>query len=364
VNDVELLALHRELVATRSVSGEEAAIAGLVHDRLAAAGATVERIGDCVIATAGRGPVFCLNSHLDTVPPGAGWTRDPWVPVAEDGMVFGLGSNDAKASVAAMMAAFLRLAARPEELGVTVLLMLVSGEELNGAGTSSTLAELAARGVRPAAVLVGEPTGLDLAVAQKGLLILELAEKGQACHAAHARALGATNALRVLARDLVALDAIDLGDAHPELGPVTLEPTVVKGGVARNAVPGEASCILDVRTNPGAHGGELVRRLGAAIEGELRVISERLRPCAIPPDHPFVRAVHSVRPEARLFGSRGVSDLVFFADVPGIKVGPGRTERSHTADEFVLEAELLDGASFYELAVRACGSGLAGGGWS
>ena len=353
MTDEELLALHREIVAVRSVSGEEGALRDFIAGRLSAAGVEPVCIGDNLVALSGSGSRVCLNSHLDTVPPCPGWSRDPLRPEVEGGRVYGLGSNDAKASVAAMLAAFLRLRSGPAPGGGGVMLAFTVQEEVGGRGAEVLVPELAARGLTPAAVVVGEPTGLDIAVAQKGLLILELRGAGRACHAAHGRALGAPNAIRKLARDLVALDAIDLGPDHPELGPVTIEPTLVTGGTARNAVPAEASCILDVRTNPTEASGRLLGRMQAVVQGDLRVVSDRLVPCEIEPAHPLVQVAREARPEARTFGSRSLSDLVFFAGTPGIKVGPGSTERSHTADEFVYEREIVAGAAFYERLVRA-----------
>jgi acetylornithine deacetylase len=154
---------------------------------------------------------------------------------------------------------------------------------------------------------------------------------------------------------------VDLGPAHPRLGPVTLEPTMARGGTARNMVPAEASCVLDVRTNPELAPEEIVARLRAAVSGELRVASARLRPYEIADDHPLVRAALAARPQARTFGSRGLSDLVFFTGIPGIKVGPGSSERSHTPDEFILEEEVLEGARFYERLVLGCRSFLGEG---
>lgn len=354
MNDADLLALHREMIAIPSLSGQEGPLASYLERRLADAGVQTHRLGNSLYAVAGRGSVVCLNSHLDTVPASPSWTRPPHEPTVVDGRVFGLGSNDAKASVAAMTAAFLRLARRREELGVRVLLALSAEEEIGSKGTEVLVPELVRQGLKPDAVIVGEPTDLHVATAQKGLLVLELCAKGQACHAAHGRALGAANALRTLARDLVALEGADLGPSHPRLGPVTLEPTMAKGGTARNMVPAEASCILDVRTNPQLPPGEIVALLRAVISGELRVISDRLRPCEIAPDHPLVAAALHARPEARTYGSRGLSDLVFFSGIPGIKVGPGSSERSHTPDEYVLESEVIEGAQFYEKVVLAC----------
>lgn len=363
MTDAELLALHREIVSIPSVSHDEDALCAFLIEFLAARGVVAERYGNSLFAVFGEsamvragaapvGPTVCLCSHLDTVPATPAWTRARHEVAVEDGRVYGLGSNDAKASVAAMIAAFLRVRDRGDR--ARVLLALTAEEEVGGKGAEALVPELARRGLTPDAVIVGEPTGLDIAIAQKGLLVLELIARGQSCHAAHGRSLGATNAIHALARDLVALSSVPLGPAHPELGPVTVEPTMLQGGAARNMVPGEASCVLDVRVNPEPGNAEVLAVLRAAVEGELRVLSDRLHPCAIDADHPLVRAALEARPKAELFGSRGLSDLVFFRDIPGIKVGPGRTERSHTPDEYVLESEILEGARFYERAVLAC----------
>lgn len=169
------------------------------------------------------------------------------------------------------------------------------------------------------------------------------------------------NAIIELAHDLVALAGVDLGPAHPKLGPVTVEPTIVTGGTARNMVPAAASCILDVRINPEPGPDAIVARLQAAVSGEVRVLSNRLRPYEISEGHPLVKAALDARPGARTFASRGLSDLVFFSGIPGIKVGPGSSERSHTPDEYVLESEVLEGAAFYERIVRECRAFLVDG---
>ncbi len=365
MTDEELLLLHRQIVGIPSVSRAEGDLCDFLEEwlRARAGAAAVRRIGNNLFAACGREPFLCLNTHIDTVPPAPGWTRDPWEPVREDGRVYGLGSNDAKASVAAMIAAFLRLEKRAGagdlgagNLGAGVLLALASEEETGGAGTEALLPELRRWGFDPEAAIVGEPTGLDIAVAQKGLLILELRAHGRACHAAHGRALAAVNAVRLLARDLAALDSVGLGETHPLLGPASLEPTIVSGGTARNMIPAEASAILDVRTNPHPDHEELVAFLRGVVEGEIEVLSDRLRPCEIDPENRLVRAAQLARPDAALFGSRGMSDLVHFAGKPGIKVGPGRSERSHTPDEFIDEAEILAGARFYEKTILAYGT--------
>jgi acetylornithine deacetylase len=348
----EILALHRELVATPSVSGSESAIADLLAALLAERGARVERIGDSLLALAGDGPLLLLDTHLDTVPPAPGWTFDPFAATIVDGRVHGLGANDAKASVAAMTAAFVALLDAPA--GVAVGLALVAGEETKSQGTRDVLLRLAADGREIAGALFGEPTGLDLAVAQKGLLVLELAAAGEAAHAAHARALGAANAASRLARDLVALESVDLAPEHPVLGATTVEPTVLRAGTARNVVPAEATAILDARTSPALAPAALLERLQAVCAGELRVLSDRFAPRETPAGSALLAAAREARPAARSYGSATLSDWALLPDgVPGLKAGPGLSERSHTPDEFVLESEILAGARFYETCARA-----------
>jgi acetylornithine deacetylase len=340
-----ILELHRDLVAVPSVSGAEGPIADYLAEFLGRHGVAVSRLGNTLLATLGAGPALLLDTHLDTVPPAPGWSRDPWRAEVAEGRVYGLGANDAKASVAAMTAAF--LAFREVDLPVTLALALVEGEETSGAGTRAALAELARRGLSPAAAVVGEPTGLDVAIAQKGLMVLELVARGQACHAAHAAALGAVNAARRLARDLVALEGIDFGAPHPALGPVTLEPTQLRAGTARNVVPGEATAILDVRTTPALARREVVARIAAAVKSEVRVVSDRLLPRETPAGAAIVAAALAARPGARLFGSATLSDMALLDGVPAIKCGPGESARSHTPDEYATEEEVLAGARFY-----------------
>ena len=344
----EVLALHREIVEIPSVSGDEEGLADFLEAKLRHYRARPERVGNSLLALAGEGPVLLLDTHLDTVPPAPGWTRDPWKVVPDGERIHGLGSNDAKAAVAGMIAAFARCADAARRDGFRLLLLLTCQEEVGGKGAEAALPELAARGLRPDAAVVGEPTSLDLAVAQKGLLVLELVAEGRAVHAAHGRALGAPNAVRRLARDLVALDGADFGPDDPWLGPTTVEPTQVSGGVARNMIPPSATCLLDVRTNPSPDHERVTEVLRARVrEAELRVVSARLRPKATAPDAAVVRAARRARPEAKLFGSRGVSDWCFF-ECPTVKAGPGDTERSHTPDEWVAERDVARGAAFYE----------------
>jgi acetylornithine deacetylase/succinyl-diaminopimelate desuccinylase-like protein len=172
--------------------------------------------------------------------------------------VQGLGANDAKASVAAMTAAFLALSRDP--LPITLGLALVASEETTSQGTRDVLVHLEGAGVPVRGAVFGEPTELDLAVAQKGLLVLELVARGSARHAGHPPCPGEESAVRLLARDLSALAGVDLRPDDPHLGPATLEPTLVRAGTARNVVPAEAVATVDGRTTPALAPAEIVAR--------------------------------------------------------------------------------------------------------
>jgi acetylornithine deacetylase len=353
----ELLALHRAIVEIPSVSGAEAALAGWLESYLSNHGVRPERLGDTLLAFAGAPlaeghPLLLLDTHIDTVPPAQGWTRDPYAAESIDGRVLGLGSNDAKASVAAMTAAFLALSNEP--LPFALGLALVEGEETRGTGTQRVLSALAERKVPLLGAVFGEPTELDVATSQKGLLILELVAHGDGCHAANAAALGARNAALALSRDLLAVAGAELAPSHPRLGPTTLQPTVVRAGEARNVVPAEATAVLDVRTTPAASHEEVLARVRASVASEVRVLSSRLEPRETSEDALVVRAAQRARPNAKLYGSPTLSDLVHVTNAPAIKCGPGASERSHTPDEWVGEEEIVAGADFYVALVREC----------
>ncbi|MEQ8767273.1 MAG: M20/M25/M40 family metallo-hydrolase [Planctomycetota bacterium] len=356
LQDAEILALHREIVAYPSISGQEDGLCTLLCDWLSGRGWNVHRTGDSLWVVNGTGPLLMLDTHIDTVPPSPKWTREPHTVTVEDGRVYGLGSNDAKASVVAMIAALENVGR--EDLGLTLCLGLAAEEETKSRGTEMILEAMKVEGYEVAAAVIGEPTGLDIATSQKGLLMIDIAAEGDACHAANATALGARNAAFRLARDIVALEELDRGEDHPRLGPATLQATVLQAGTARNMIPAEATALLDIRTTPTRSHAEWIKKIRGVVDGEVHVRSQRLEPRETAEDHPIVQAARRARPEAKLYGSAGMSDLVLFQGIPAIKVGPGRTERSHTPDEFVLEEEILAGARFYEAVVRQFAASL------
>jgi len=349
VNAAELL---RDLVRTPSLSGQEQDVGDLVQSKLEAAGVRCSRVGASVVAEI-RGtdadddaPVVMLCSHLDTVPAGAGWSADPWEVEWQSKVLCGLGANDAKASVAAMCSAAASAAAAPQLLGGTVLrLALVSCEETDNSGTAAVLEHYGL----PDAAVIGEPTGLSVVRSQAGLAVLTATWTGTSCHSAHAARDGKDNALLHAARDLAKLPPCTTFHAgHPLLGLTTLVPAVLNAGDRHNRVPDRAHAIFDARLTPPHEAAMLRDRLSTALPGAtIEIRSERLRAVDTPANHDFVRAAVSAAGTGPAIGSNTMSDMALLAGIPAVKCGPGRTERSHTANEFVTVEELLAGVNFY-----------------
>lgn len=341
-----------QFVATRSLSRAEDELAQRVWSELTAAGLSPRRRGNNVWVEIGDAPRprLLLNSHLDTVPAGAGWSQDPWTPTVQDGRIIGLGANDAKGCGCSMLEAALRLQAELQAgapLGGTIVLALTAEEENTGAGLSDVLSEL-----RPLdAALVGEPTGMTPMTAQRGLLILRGVARGRTAHPANTPTT-AGNAIHAAAKAISALEQFDWGAAHPTLGQCHAHVTQISGGVARNVVPDACEFWIDIRTTPLESHAALFARLAAALPCELHIHSQRLTPLDTSADAAIVQAVLTALPGARPMGSATMSDMVFLTGIPAVKIGPGESIRSHTPDEFITIAELEAGAAAYERIAR------------
>ena len=335
-----------ELVRIPSVSGDEAACATFARDWFAERAIDVELVGNSVLACVelGRGPRVLLNSHLDTVPAGPSWTRDPYDARWQDGRLFGLGANDAKASAAGMMLALAALAERRDAHG-TAWVALCACEETTNAGMRDVLERIG----RPDAGITGEPTGLEVVRAQSGLAVLVARWLGKSCHAAHVARVEHDNALLAAARDLAEFPAaLILEGEHALLGPSTIAATVLHAGDRHNRVPDAAELLLDARLAPPHDARECVERLRAMLpHAELSVRSDRLKPVETAADHPLVRAALAAAGKEAPIGSSTMSDMALLAGIPAVKCGPGETARSHTPDEFVLRTEVDAGAAFY-----------------
>lgn len=345
----EPIDLLQALVATPSISRDEAAVAERLGGWLGRNGATVEYIGDNLITRLrGRrpGPTLLLNSHLDTVPARAGWTRDPWSPTIEGGRLYGLGAGDAKASVAAMACAFVDLARKGIDRGQVIFAATVM-EEVGGGGLEHIKAELGPID----AALIGEPTSLRAAVAQGGLMVIEASACGRQAHAA--RPWQGENALEIAARDLLAIHALELDRVHPLLGRSCANVTVLRGGERHNVIPGSCEYTIDVRYTPAYAPAELLEMLQAATRAELRIRSQRLAPVETASDAAIVSALDQAADGLELFGSTTMSDWAHLRGIDAVKIGPGDSELSHRADESVACDEVVRAVALYRDAAAA-----------
>ena len=339
MNPAELITL---LVGTPSLSGEEGPLADRVQDLLITKGFEVHRQGHNLWFAFGKqgGARLLLNSHLDTVPPCAGWEGDPYTPVWNDSRLQGLGANDAKGCVAAILLAAFELS--QQNLDGEVVVALTAEEETGGQGIATILDQL---GPLDGAV-VGEPTGLRVCAAQRGLLVLKCTARGQSGHVAHAQMLGAENAIHKAARDIGRVAAMAF-PAHPLLGSQKAQVTQVQGGLRRNQVPDACEFFIDLRTAPDQDHDALAAAFQRQLESEVVIHSKRYLPKGTDAGHPIVRAALEAAGKAGPVGSGTTSDWAFLGDIPAVKVGPGDTFRSHAPNEYLTLPELEAGAAFY-----------------
>lgn len=345
--------LLRDLVAIHSVSGTEETIARWVEEWARSAGLDVQRDDAAVTVTVpGRAPgeTLALVSHLDTVPAGEGWTRPPFEPTIEEDRMYGRGAGDAKASVASMLMAARDLAESGGPARGRLLVMLGYEEETK----YTTMGTAVERLGRIDAAMVGEPTNLEFAIAQRGLMMVDLVARGVQRHAGYAADNpDFTNAIVELGRNLARLPSLFRERVHPVLGIATATPTMIEGGISRNVTPPVARAVLDVRSTPGWTHEELAETLKAALDVEVVVTSDRLVPCETPEGSRLLRTAQMVRPEGRPFGSPTCSDWVFLRDRDAIKCGPGTSRRSHTPDEYVDLPEVSEARLFYRQLAQA-----------
>ncbi len=334
------LSLLRAMIKTPSFSREEDGTAALIEAFMRDAGIAPQRAGNNVFAFAEEydpaRPTVLLNSHHDTVSPNAGYTRDPFSPDMEDGLLYGLGSNDAGASVVSLLAAFRRLCRRP--LRFNLCIALTAEEEVSGAGGIESL--LPSLGDIELAV-VGEPTGMNPAIAERGLMVVDCTCRGAGGHAARREG---DNAI------YKAIEGIDRIRRHrfdrtsPYLGDTMMTVTVINAGTQHNVVPAECRYTVDVRMTERYTHEELLETIGGLCGGEAVARSMRLRPSHIAESHPFVS--YAVSRGLTPFGSPTLSDQALIA-APSVKIGPGDSARSHTADEYVKLDEIRHAIDTY-----------------
>jgi acetylornithine deacetylase len=333
-----------EFVAIPSVSGDEGRLADRIVGICREAGATAARQGRNVVALRGNGaPRLLLNSHLDTVPPVEGWTANPWSPRYSDGRLIGLGANDAKASVAAMLEAFLTT---PLPDSGSLLFAATCDEETGGEGMETLAAGLAFDDA-----IVGEPNGFAVAVSQKGLVKLRLTAHGRAGHAARPHL--ADNAIVRAAKDVLAVEALEFRVEDPHLGKPTAAVTLVTGGVKSNVIPDRCEMTVDARTIGGFDNAAMIAAIRKAVSSDVDVLSARFQPVKGDPASRIARAALSAVGGQETGGFASVSDLAHLAGKPAIVFGPGVPSESHRADESIALDALVEAPGVYRRTIAA-----------
>ncbi len=335
---VELL---KRLIATPSLSRDEARTADLIFGYLAERGAAPERLANNVWVRAEgfdpARPTLLLNSHHDTVRPAASYTRDPFAPAIEGDRLYGLGSNAAGASEVRLIQTFLPF--RTRKLPFNLVLAVSAEEECMGENGMRAL--LPALGHIDMA-LVGEPTGMQAAAGERGLVVLDCTAHGKSGHAARGEGV---NALYIALEDIARLRTFRFERESEPLGPIGIAVTQIEAGTQHNVVPATCRFVADVSTTAPSTNEETVEILRAAIRSDAVPRSTRIRASALGAEHPLMRAARTAGRTS--YVSPTTSDMALMP-FPSLKMGPGQSSRSHTADEYVLLTEIAEGIAVYE----------------
>lgn len=337
-NSVDLL---KKLISTPSVSRDESAAADIISSYLTENGFTPHRHNNNVWAIADdydpSRRTLLLNSHIDTVRPVDGWTHNPFEPTIEDDRLYGLGANDAGASLVSLAATFIHLSSQPRNYN---LVFLASAQEEVGGkdGISSALPLLPDIDL----AIVGEPTNMRPAVSEKGLMVIDATVKGASGHAARNEGI---NAIYLAMPVIDKLRNLQFERQSTTLGPVKITVTQIEAGTQHNVVPDTCRFVVDVRTTDAYSNVETLELMQKAVpDCVLTPRSTRLNPSSISTDNPVVRRLSFMGLEP--FGSPTLSDQALMP-FDSIKVGPGDSARSHTADEYILMSEIRHAIDTY-----------------
>lgn len=338
INDaVDLL---KRLIATPSVSRDEAAAADVMETYLKEKGLAPQRHGNNVWCMScgfdEKKPTILLNAHIDTVKPVAGWQHDPFLPTLEDGRLYGLGSNDCGGGLMALLQTFMQLSGKA--LPFNLVYLASCEEEVSGKqGIESVLPLLPEIDF----AIVGEPTGMQPAIAEKGLMVIDAIAHGKAGHAARNEG---DNAIYHAMKDILWLSEWQFPKQTALLGPVKQTVTIVNAGTQHNVIPDSCTFTIDVRSNECYTNEEIFAFFQEHLTSELKARSFRLSSSRIDESHPFVQAC--IREGLKPFGSPTLSDQALMR-FPSLKLGPGESSRSHTADEYIKISEIDDAISLY-----------------
>lgn len=335
------ISLLKQLIATPSISRNEGNTASLIEEYLRNHRVEVHRQGNNIWAwnrysEAGK-PVILLNSHHDTVKPSESWKRKPFNPGVEGDYLYGLGSNDAGGPLVSLIATFLHFHEQ-KDLPFNLVLAATAEEEISGPnGVASILPELG----RIDLGIIGEPTEMQMAVAEKGLMVLDCVAYGKSGHAARDEG---ENALYKAVQDIEWLRTFQFPKTSEFMGPVKMTVTQIEAGSQHNVVPDRCSFVVDVRTNEYYSNKEAFVIIDEAVSAEVNPRSFRLNSSRIPIDHPIVK--RGIELGLRYFGSPTLSDQALMAFTT-LKIGPGDSARSHTPDEYIRISEIEEGVELY-----------------
>lgn len=337
----QAVGLLQKLIATPSPSREEGRTADLLYAFLSERGVVPERLGNNVwVRSEGfdpARPTLLLNSHHDTVRPAASYTRDPYTPTIEGDRLYGLGSNDAGASVVGLIQTFLTFCRKP--LPFNLISALSAEEECMGEhGMRELLPQLG----RIDMGIVGEPTGMQAAVGERGLVVLDCVARGKSGHAARGEGV---NALYIALDDIALLREFHFERRSELLGAIGIAVTQIEAGTQHNVVPDTCRFVVDIRTTDAYTNEQTVDILRTALRSEITPRSTRVRASALAASHPLARAAAATGREAYI--SPTTSDMALMP-FPTLKIGVGESSRSHTADEYVCLTEIAEGIAVYE----------------
>ena len=336
----EAIELLKQLIIKPSFSREEEDAADALQNFIEGVGIMTYRSGNNVWCLSPgfdpKRPTLLLNSHIDTVKPVAGWKRHPHAPIIENGRLYGLGSNDAGASVVTLLQVFRQLCLRPQTYNIIYLASCE--EEVSGKnGIESVLPILPPITV----AIVGEPTGMQPAIAEKGLMVLDVTAYGRAGHAARNEG---DNAIYKVLGDITWFRDYRFEKESSLLGPVKMSVTQVNAGTQHNVVPDRCTFVVDIRSNELYSNEELYKEICQHIQCEAKARSFRLNSSRIDTNHPLVKRATEMG--LKPFGSPTLSDQALM-HFPSLKMGPGESSRSHTADEYILIDEIENAYNIY-----------------
>ena len=337
----DAVALLKKLIATPSVSRNEKDAADIMEATIRSYGFTPQRDANNVWIIdphydEGK-PTLLLNAHIDTVKPVDSWKRDPFHPGIENEILYGLGSNDCGGGLCSLLQMFRLLTSKPQSYN---LIYLASAEEeVSGKdGISRALPLLPHIDV----AIVGEPTGMQPAVAEKGLMVLDVIAHGKSGHAARNEGV---NAIYEALDDMRWIRDYKFEKVSEFLGPTKMTLTVVNAGTQHNVIPDTCTILVDIRTNEFYDNEEVYHFICQHLKSECKAHSFRLKSSRIDPEHPLIKKC--VAMGMKPFGSPTLSDQALMS-FPSFKLGPGESSRSHSADEFIRISEIADAIAKYK----------------